>query len=133
MPRLVLVEHIDRLEFYEKRSRPAGCVAATENLVCRRSTYFRELPVCNFGKSPVYNPRRRFEESCDIVAAGSWSSDNRSPKIREERAVNLIVLLIILFVLFGGGGYYVGGPAIGGSLGGIILIVLVVLLLTGRL
>jgi hypothetical protein len=47
--------------------QPAGRLrAATENLVCCRSTYFGP-PVCYFDKSSVYNPRPPFEESCDFV------------------------------------------------------------------
>ena len=61
------------------------------------------------------------------------SHRDRSPEIKEEWTMNLVVVLIILLLLFGGGGFYMGGPVIGGSLGGIILIVLIVLLLTGRL
>ena len=61
------------------------------------------------------------------------TAHSRSPEIREERAMNLLVLLIILLLVFGGGGYYAGGPRIGGSLGGLILLIIIILLLTGRL
>jgi hypothetical protein len=80
--------------------------------------------------SGVCNPEQPGES---VMRYRPKSSHDRSPEIREECAVNLVVLLIILLLVFGGGGFYVGGPAVGGSLGGIILLVLIVLLVTGRL